>query len=111
MLALTAAMRKVIIIFNALVRAGQPWRAPQLAWPPKSVAVTFSTTHDVEKGDWSVPWKERLHQVATRCAGSFAVDVQRHAGVAMRPGPERGYEGFVRAIRDRLVSAGRLIAC
>jgi hypothetical protein len=30
-LALTAAMRKLVVILNALVRDGQPWRAPQSA--------------------------------------------------------------------------------
>ena len=30
-LALTAAMRKLVVILNALVRDGQPWRAPQPA--------------------------------------------------------------------------------
>ena len=30
-LALTAAMRKLLVILNALVRDGQPWRAPQSA--------------------------------------------------------------------------------
>ena len=30
-LALTAAMRKLVVILNALIREGQPWRAPQSA--------------------------------------------------------------------------------
>ena len=30
-LALTGAMRKLVVILNALVRDGQPWRAPQSA--------------------------------------------------------------------------------
>jgi transposase len=30
-LALTAAMRKLVVMLNALVRDGQPWRAPQPA--------------------------------------------------------------------------------
>jgi transposase len=30
-LALTAAMRKLVTILNALIRDGQPWRAPQPA--------------------------------------------------------------------------------
>jgi hypothetical protein len=30
-LALTAAMRKLVVILNALGRGGQPWRAPQSA--------------------------------------------------------------------------------
>jgi transposase len=30
-LAITAAMRKLIITLNAMLRDGQPWRAPQSA--------------------------------------------------------------------------------
>ena len=30
-LALTAAMRKLLVILNAMLRDGQPWRAPQSA--------------------------------------------------------------------------------
>jgi len=30
-LALTAALRKLVVILNTLVRDGQPWRAPQSA--------------------------------------------------------------------------------
>jgi transposase len=30
-LAVTAAMRKLLVILNAMLRDGQPWRAPQSA--------------------------------------------------------------------------------
>ncbi len=38
----TAVMRKLVVILNALVRDGRPWRAPQSAGSPKTVADTFS---------------------------------------------------------------------
>ena len=40
-LALTAAMRKRVVILNAMLRDGTPWRGPQAARPPKTVADVF----------------------------------------------------------------------